>query len=219
VVVGIDAADVGQMSGDVARGQIERAIEGDGEMSEVAANAEAALQHVPSGKVGAAGTVAIFDVLVNPLADGLRARPAVGHLAEFFPGEIGELVGVAITTRQRVTEELGREMIGRCRRDDREAGIVRFRSDGENGVVTDAVGAGCEDDAFDQIIVVIDELLGGEIRREGERFEDEGAVAGGARLHVEQEGSGAGHLVGQAAADAHGEVEGGSVHSLMPRRC
>ena len=94
------------MAGHIAGRYVEAAVQRDRQMCEVAADAMSPLQHVPGGQVGAAGQVAILDVVVQPLADGLHARPAVLHRAEFLPREIGELVRIAIPAGQRVAERV-----------------------------------------------------------------------------------------------------------------
>ena len=95
-------ADVGQVASHITCRQIERAIERDGEMREVAANTIAALQDVPRRQIGPTRHVAILDIFVNPATDGLNALHSVFDVADFFPGEIGEFVGAAIPARKRI---------------------------------------------------------------------------------------------------------------------
>ena len=79
VVLRIGKPDIGQMAGHIAGREIEGAVERDREMSEVAAHAVAALEDIPRGEIRAARHVAILDIIVHPLADGVHARQAVAE--------------------------------------------------------------------------------------------------------------------------------------------
>jgi len=99
---GVLKTDVGQMSGDVAGGDVEAPAERDGDVGEIAADAEALDQDFRRGNVGAARTKAVLDIVVGPVADGLDALHAVFDVAELQPREIEDLVGVDITAGERV---------------------------------------------------------------------------------------------------------------------
>ena len=73
---GINEADVRQMSRDIARRQIKCTAQRDGRVREIAAAAVAPCDDLGRGQVGATGYLAVFDVVVNPVADGLHAREA-----------------------------------------------------------------------------------------------------------------------------------------------
>ena len=71
-------ADVAEVAGGVARGDIEAAAEGDGEVLEVAADADAFGVDVEGGARGAGELIAEGDFAVHPVADGAgRADPAL----------------------------------------------------------------------------------------------------------------------------------------------
>ena len=97
------------MSGDVAGGQIEGAAERDGRVGEIAADAVATLDDFRGGEVRPPGGKAVFNVLVNPITDSLHAGQAVGNHAEEVPGEVEQLVGIAVAAGQRVAEHFGRQ--------------------------------------------------------------------------------------------------------------
>ena len=80
--------DIGQMAGDVAGGQIESTAERDRGMGKVAADTEAALDDFGGREIRATRAEAIFDVVVDPIANGGDALDAVRNLAELVPGEV-----------------------------------------------------------------------------------------------------------------------------------
>ncbi len=82
-------ADVAHVAGDVARGDVHAAAEGDGEMTEIAADAARIVVNVERGFGGIGEVVAKGDVVVHPIADGLDARPAGRGGAEELPGDVG----------------------------------------------------------------------------------------------------------------------------------
>src|SRR5438552_3276520 len=104
-------------------------------MREIAAYAVAALQNVPSGEIRTTGHVAILDVVVDPLADGHDARPAVLDRAELLPGEVGQLIRVAIPARQRVAKHRRRQFSRRDRRGGGKPEVIGFRRDSYDRVV------------------------------------------------------------------------------------
>ena len=78
-------------------------------MGEVTAHAVAPFDDFGRGEICAAREVAVFDIVVNPIADGLHARKAVRNLPKLIPGEIHQFVRVAIAARQCVAQRLKRE--------------------------------------------------------------------------------------------------------------
>src|ERR1039458_1694101 len=79
---GINETNVGQVSGDVTGGQIERAAQRNDRVREIAADTVSTGDYFRGREVGPPGTEAVFNVVVNPVADGLHARKAVGDLAK-----------------------------------------------------------------------------------------------------------------------------------------
>jgi len=105
---GSGKSDVGKVAGHVARGDVESAIERDGEVRKIAAHPVAAMQHIPCGEFGTAREISILDIVMHPLADGRDTGQTVFHLAEFFPREVGQLVRLAISAGQRIAQQGGR---------------------------------------------------------------------------------------------------------------
>jgi hypothetical protein len=106
-------ADVAEIAGAVAGRDVHAAAERDGEVGEVAADADAFVH----GIAGAAGRarirVAEADFGVDEIADGLYDPRAAGQFSEPRPGEIGELVAVAIAARDQEQQRfVGRSAIG-----------------------------------------------------------------------------------------------------------
>jgi hypothetical protein len=73
-----------QVPGDLSRRQTNRAAQRDGGVSEIASNTVPARDDFRCGEVRAPGTEAVFDVFMNPIADGLHARQAVGICSNWF---------------------------------------------------------------------------------------------------------------------------------------
>ena len=87
---GDDDADVAEISGGVARRDIEGAAEGDCEVLEIAADADTFGVDAESGAGGIGEFIAEGDLFVDPGADFADALPAFGSVAEKFGGGIGE---------------------------------------------------------------------------------------------------------------------------------
>src|ERR1017187_6967987 len=79
-------------------------------MSKVAADAVPTGDYLRGREVGPPGTEAVFNVVVNPVADGLHARKAVGDLAELIPRKIHQLVRITIAAWQSITQQLMRQL-------------------------------------------------------------------------------------------------------------
>ena len=94
-------ADVAEIASAIARGNVHAAAERNREMGEVAADADAFVH----GIAGAAGWARVWiteaDLRVNEIADRLHDARAAGQFSEPRPGEIGELVAVAIPARDQ----------------------------------------------------------------------------------------------------------------------
>src|SRR5450755_3574620 len=63
----INVADVRQMSGHVARGQIEGAAQRNRRMGKIAADTVTPFDDFGGGEVGPAGTKAVFNIVVDPV--------------------------------------------------------------------------------------------------------------------------------------------------------
>ena len=89
-------ADVAEIAGAIAHGNVHAPAERDGEMGEVAADADS-LVH---GIAGATGWACVWipepDFRVNEITNRLHPLRAPGYRSEPRPGEVGEVVAVAI---------------------------------------------------------------------------------------------------------------------------
>ena len=187
VVLRIGKPDVGQMPRHIAGWEIERAVERDHEVREVAAHAEAALQHVPRRKVRPARHIAILDVFVNPPADRVHARQTVLHLAELLPSEIPEFVRIAITARQRVAQHRRRQIPRLLRHPADEPVVVRPRGHGDDRIVPKTIRAARQRHAHHVVAVAVHKPFDRQILAERKSLEDDRVVAVGLRLDVDQQ--------------------------------
>ena len=94
----------GQMTGDVTGGQVESAAERNGHVRKVAADTVPPLDHLGGGEIRAPGTKPVFDVGMDPVANGLHSRQTMRDLPEKIPGEIQQFIGIAITAGERVAQ-------------------------------------------------------------------------------------------------------------------
>src|SRR5690606_32935272 len=104
-------ADVAEVAGGVARGDVEAAAERDGEVGEIATHADAFLPGVEGGAGGAGLLVIEAQVFVDVVAHGLHAIPAGADGAEARPGEGAEVVVFAVAAGQ----EVGEDVVGEVR--------------------------------------------------------------------------------------------------------
>ena len=79
-------------------------------MGEVAANPVAPFDHVKGGEVRPPGTEAVFNIVMDPVADGLHPRQAVGDLPEMVPCEIQQFIRIAIAAGQSVAQQIRRKL-------------------------------------------------------------------------------------------------------------
>jgi hypothetical protein len=93
-------ADVAEIAGGVAGRDVQAAAECDGEMGEVPADADAFMHGVAGATSWARVGITEPDFGVNEIADRLHTQGA-GQLSELRPGEIGELVAIAIAAREQ----------------------------------------------------------------------------------------------------------------------
>src|SRR6202034_3071877 len=85
----------------VARGNVHAATERDGEVSEIAADADALAHRIAGAARGARLWITEPEMRVNEVAYRLRAPPAARYKVELRPREIGEIVAVAIAARNQ----------------------------------------------------------------------------------------------------------------------
>ena len=110
---GVDGgeADVAEISGAVAGGDIEAAAEGYGGMGEVAADALFFVVGVAGGLAGAGEFVAEGDAVVDVVADGLDAGPAGAGDGAVFPGFVLHEFGFAEAAGEDVDEDVVGEIL------------------------------------------------------------------------------------------------------------
>src|SRR5271163_427994 len=88
-------ADVAEITGAIAGGNVHAAAECNREMGEVAADADAFAHGIAGATSWACVGIAEPDFRVNEIADRLHCPRAAWQLSEFRPGEIGEFVAIA----------------------------------------------------------------------------------------------------------------------------
>jgi len=118
--------NVSYVACDVAGGNVVAAGEGDGQVLEVAANADALGEDVHSGLGGAGGVVIEGDALMYPVTDGDGALPAMRIGLEEIVGDGAELVDLAVAAGEEELEDVGGKVV----------------DDGLVGVGVDRIGIG-----------------------------------------------------------------------------
>jgi hypothetical protein len=98
-------ADVSEIAGAVAGRNVHAAAERDGEMGEVPADADAFVHGIAGATSWARVGITKADLRMNEIADRLHTQGA-GQLSELRPGEIGELVAIAIAAREQEQQRL-----------------------------------------------------------------------------------------------------------------
>src|SRR5258708_5727353 len=99
-------ADVAEIAGAIARRNVHAAAQGDGEMGEVAADADALIVAFGSGAVAAGVMVAERNALMDIVADRLHPGPSAVDAAEQRPCQIGQLLGIAVATAQQIDQDV-----------------------------------------------------------------------------------------------------------------
>ena len=195
-------ADVAEVSGAVAGGNVHAAAEGDGQVGEVAADAAAFVERLP-GRLGGIGElIAEDDVVVDEVADGLDARPAEGGMFEEIPGDVGEAIGFAIAAAEEENQDLGGQVL--------DKGLLGPEGDGigGSGVGDETVGGdtnfsgGCDEAAATVAEAIV--IKGNGKRRDGgERVgHDDAGGAGGMDVEHQHHGRGLRTIVDEFEADA-----------------
>ena len=106
-------ADVAHVAGAIARRDVHATAERQRQMCKIAADAGALLVDVMRGFHVVGVLVAEGDVIVHEADDRLHAQPAGRRVAEQRPGDIGELVGLAIAARHQILQHFIRQLIDR----------------------------------------------------------------------------------------------------------
>ena len=133
---------------------IEGATQGNGRMREVTADAVAPFDDLGRGQISATGQIAVFNVVVDPIADRLYARATVGDLAKLTPRKIHQFVRIAIAAGQCVAQHLGRELahghdlVGHVR-------VIRLGRNRDERVVPDFIATGHERRAASGVAVAV----------------------------------------------------------------
>jgi len=91
-------ADVAEIAGAIPRGNVHAPAERYGEMREVAAYTNAFMQGIAGAAGGARIRITEADLRVHEIANRLHALAAAQHHPEIRPGEIREIVAIAIPT-------------------------------------------------------------------------------------------------------------------------
>ena len=102
-------ANVADVAGDVAGGNLHAASEGDGEVLIVAADADAFGEDVHGGHGGASFFVVEGHLGVDPIADGSGEGPAGAEMAEEVVRDAAEEVDFAVAAGEEELEGFGRE--------------------------------------------------------------------------------------------------------------
>jgi len=173
-------ADVADVAGDVACGDVQAAGEGDGEVLIVAADADAFGEDVHGGLGGAGHFVVEGDLLVDPFADGGGEGPAGAEMAEEILGDAAEAVDFAVAAGEEELEGVGGELV------DGDLGEVEALEFGV-AVVLDDVGAaeadvaGGSDEAGAAVAEAVEVFGEGDVGGGGEVgadvFDSEGVAA------------------------------------------
>src|SRR6185436_10874765 len=193
-----------------ARWKVKSTIKRDGKVCEIAADTITALQDVPRRNIGTTRHVTILDVLVQPSTDGLNPRHSVLDVAELAPGEISQLVGIAVSARQRIPQQPNREIARSLRNSCDDVVIVRLRGNRDNSVVPKAIRSTLEFYANDAVPMAVVEFLRVQVLAERQRLRDDNIVAVGTKLQVKEQRGLAGNFVYEAATHTDGDIEVGN---------
>ena len=98
--------DVPDVAGDITCWNIHAASQGDGEVLEIAADANSLDEHIRGGLGGSCGIVVEGDFVMHPIADGYRPFPSGLGGSEFTVGDSTELVNLAIPAWQEKSQNL-----------------------------------------------------------------------------------------------------------------
>jgi hypothetical protein len=106
-------ADIAEVAGGVARGNVEGTAEGNGEMLKIAADANALGVNAQRRAGGTREFIAEGDVAVDPIANRQDAGPSFRHDSEQFYRGVHEEIDFAVAAAHQKKEHIGREFLDR----------------------------------------------------------------------------------------------------------
>ena len=109
-------ADVAEITGAVPRGYVDAATKGHGEMCKVAAHADAFFMALECRSVVPRMRIAELESVMDVIADRLHALPASCQMTEHGPGQVGELLRVAVAAAKKIDQSFIRKLIERTLR-------------------------------------------------------------------------------------------------------
>lgn len=107
------SADFAEVSGAIAGRDVEGSLKGDGQVSVIAAHADAFLVGFGCGASGARVFIAERDAIVDEVADPLHAVPARPCPSEQFPAHVDQPIALAKAAGAQETERFERKMLDR----------------------------------------------------------------------------------------------------------
>ncbi len=128
-------------------------------------------------------------------------------VAEFSPGEISQLVRVAIPAGQRIPQQRGGEIARNLRNGADEVVVIRLRGNRYDCVVPKTIGTGRQRHATNAIPVTVDEFLRREVIAQCQRFDEHSVLGVGTKPHVKEQRRCACHLVHEAATHTQSDIE------------
>src|SRR5260370_5823041 len=168
--------------------------------SDLTADPLSASEDVDGSRQRVAGAVLEADVVVDPVADRLHARPARLGRPEQLPGGAHELVGKAVAARQGVVEELARNLFHPRLADAGTVwiGLIRGQAD---SVVAKRQGALRGEDPLHGVAIDVGVLVHGKRRRAGPGLGDQLLPSIRARANLNCHGALPAHVVVELAAN------------------
>jgi hypothetical protein len=109
--VGRGKADVSDVTGAIARRDVQATAEGDCKMRVVAANAAAFLVCFERRSGGAGVLIAEDYVIVHEVADRLHPGPTKRSVSEEPPSLVGQTIGLTVTTAKQKQYDFRRQML------------------------------------------------------------------------------------------------------------
>jgi CoA-transferase family III len=99
-------ADVAKMAIDVTRGNVEATAESDGEMGEIATDADPLVERLERSASRSGLLIIELDMAVHEVANRLHASPSWRRRSEHVPGRLTQPVGFAIAAAHEIDEAL-----------------------------------------------------------------------------------------------------------------
>ena len=154
---------------------------------------------------------------MQPAADGLNSRHCVLDVAELAPREIRQLVGIAVSARQRIAQQRDREIARSLRNSRDDVLIVRLRGDRNDSVVPEAICSALQSCANDAVSMAVVELLRAQVVAKRQRLRNHGVFAVRTKLQVQEQRSLARDFIYEAAAHTNGDIQAGNFRSGFGR--